>query len=79
MESQEKELANHQYRALAQKYGAELVSRYVGERTTANIMTNRRRPRTANEEALEVIRLQQEEITRLHKRIEELTNLLLKK
>lgn len=82
LEAKDKPLTSSQYRKLAEKYGDTIVSAYVGEETLKKVLgkpqTNRTRNRaqSAKDDALAIIKAQQDEIMRLNKRIQELTTQL---
>ena len=89
MEKNYYELEESQYQRLVDKFGEDEVSCFRGDKPIQNAISPIRRVRRINpnncstptevKKLAEVVRLQQEEITRLHRRIDELTNLLLKK
>lgn len=85
LEAKDRSLTSLQYKKLAEKYGETIVSAYVGEETLKNVLGNPRTNRTrkrapsAKDDALAIIKAQQDEIARLNRRIEELTELLLKR
>jgi hypothetical protein len=83
MEAMRKDLTDIQYENLVSRYGDEDVKKYVRPNPLLNIVGKVRSCRKETSPDIstlaEIIRNQQAEIARLNNRIEELTNLLLKR